>query len=69
MSKKDIKALVWKEGSWYVAQSLGLELASQGKTRKEALKNLAEALDLLLEDEKVSLPKLPENPEITAVYA
>lgn len=49
MSKNDLKIVVWKEGVWYVAQFLELELASQGKTRKEALENLQEAKNLLFE--------------------
>lgn len=74
MSKKDLKALVWKEGVWYVAQALGLEVASQGKTKIEAIKNLEEAVDLLLEDEnltdlKIPFFDIPKNPEVTAIYA
>ncbi len=48
MSRKKVDAVVWKEGKLFVAKTIGLELASQGKTRKEALDNLQEALDLLL---------------------
>jgi len=71
MSKADLKAIVWKEGSWYVAKALGLEVASQGKTKKEAIKNLKEAVDLLLENEDVRIPShlVPNNPEITTIYA
>lgn len=71
MAKKAVPALVWKEGRLYVAKTLNLELASQGKTQKEALKNLQEALDLLLEDEGVKLPSssIPQNPKIDRVYA
>jgi len=39
-------ARVWKEGNLYIAKSAVLEIASQGKSRKEALKNLQEALEL-----------------------
>lgn len=45
-------ALVFKEENWYVAKCLEVELASQGKRKKEALKNLKEALELYFEDEK-----------------
>ena len=71
MSKKELKALVWKEGGLFVAKAIGLEVASQGKTRREVIKNLAEAVGLLLEDEKVKLPKhsVPESPEVIAIYA
>lgn len=71
MAKKKIPAIVWKEGKWFVAKTLNLELASQGKTKREALSNLQEALDLLLEDEGVGIPSLsiPKNVEIKQVYA
>ncbi len=71
MKRKTINALVWKEDNLFVARAVGIELASQGKTRKEALENLQEALDLLLEDEKVeiTLSKLPQEPELHQVYA
>ena len=68
---KPIPAIVWQEGKLFVAKTLGLELASQGKTKKEALKNLQEALDLLLEDEEhLSAPEfLPQDPQIKHIYA
>ena len=49
---QSLTALVFKEEKWYVAKCLEVELASQGKTKKEALKNLKEALELYFEDEK-----------------
>ena len=71
MSKNDLKAIVWKEGVWFVAKALGLEVASQGKTRKEAIKNLQKAIDLLLEDEDVKISRhlVPDDPEIFSIYA
>lgn len=56
--------LVWKEDKWFVAKSIEVEVASQGKTQKEALSNLKEALFLYFENEKVSLPPLLGNPEL-----
>lgn len=71
MAKRKIPAIVWKEGKLYVAKTLSLELASQGKTQKEALNNLQEALDLLLENEGVKIPpsSIPQKPKIERVYA
>jgi predicted RNase H-like HicB family nuclease len=37
---------VTKEGRWYVAQCLDVDLASQGRTVKSALANLRAALAL-----------------------
>jgi predicted RNase H-like HicB family nuclease len=48
-------AAVTREGKFYVAQCLEVEVASQGETFELALSNLKEALELKLEDE----PTLP----------
>lgn len=62
MKKQVLHTIVWKENKLFVAKFLELELASQGKTKKEALANLKEALELYLEDEKsgLSLPLINE---------
>ena len=62
MKKQILHTIVWKENKLFVAKFLELELASQGKTKKEAVKNLKEALDLYLEDEKsgLSFPSINE---------
>jgi len=44
--KRAFNASVWREGEWFVAQCLDVDVASQGRTRSEALENLAEALRL-----------------------
>lgn len=71
MKKRAVPAIVWKEGKWFVAKTLSLELASQGKTKNAALKNLQEALDLFLEEDKLKTAAfpIPKNPEIREVYA
>lgn len=43
---RNFTASVWKEGDWFVAQCLEIDIASQGKTEEEALENLKEALEL-----------------------
>ncbi|MEO8146618.1 MAG: hypothetical protein ABI723_03220 [Bacteroidia bacterium] len=43
---------IWKEGKYYVAQCLVVEVSSFGKTKAEALKNLNEALSLFMEKEQ-----------------
>ncbi len=64
MKKINFKNVVWKEGKYYVAQCLNVDVSSFGRTKKEALKNLDEALELYLEDKKAF--KLPEvnKPEL-----
>ncbi len=46
--KKDLSAVVWQEGNWFVAQCLDIDVASQGHTHDEALENLQDALNLHL---------------------
>ncbi len=53
---KKVHSVIWKEDKWYVAKALEVEVASQGKSQKEALDNLKEALELYFEDQsKVEL--------------
>jgi len=47
-----LQNVVWKEDKYYVAQCLNVEVSSFGKTKKDALSNLYEALDLYFEDQK-----------------
>ena len=57
--KKGYHALLWQEDRWYVARGVEVEIASQGKTKQEAIDNLKEALDLLLENEGKQRIKIP----------
>lgn len=50
MAKLALKNIVWKEKNLYVAQCLNVDVSSFGKTKKEALVNLDEALELYFED-------------------
>lgn len=43
-------ASVWKEGDWFVAQCLEVDIASQGRSESEALEALKEALQLHYSD-------------------
>jgi len=65
MAKTNLKIVTWKEGKYYVAQCLNVEVSSFGKARKEAVTNLREALKLYFEDISPSrLPKI-EQPTIS----
>lgn len=64
MKKQILHTIVWKENKLFVAKFLEIELASQGKTKKEAIKNLREALGLFMEDEKSDL-SFPSINEVT----
>ncbi len=46
----EVKVYVWQEGSWWVAQCVEIDVASQGTTEDDALMNLHEALELYFEE-------------------
>ncbi len=72
MKKIDLQNVVWKEGKYYVAQCLNVDVSSFGKTKKEALENISEALELYVEDAGKSDFQKVENPIIAKkqlVYA
>ncbi len=48
--KIDLKSVVWKEGNYYISQCLEVDVSSFGKTKKEALVNIQDALELYFED-------------------
>lgn len=67
MRKIDLKNVVWKEGKYYVSLNLNTDISSFGNTKKEALANLDEALELYFEDvKKPSIVKI-EKPELVTL--
>lgn len=65
MIPKNLHTVVWKEENIFVAKLLELELASQGKTKTEALTNLKEALEIYLEDDKINKISFPLIERVT----
>jgi predicted RNase H-like HicB family nuclease len=59
MKAIQINNAVWKEGDYFVAQCLNIDISSFGNTKEEALANLQEALELYFEGN--------EHPEITII--
>ena len=59
-----MKALIWKEGKYHVAQLLNADVSSFGATKKAALANLREAAELFFEDVKGSEVRTVGSPEI-----
>lgn len=47
--KQKFSASVFREGDWYVAQCLEVDVASQGESEEEALENLKDAIELHFE--------------------
>lgn len=68
MSKINLQSVVWKEGNKYISQCLDVDVSSFGKTRKEALSMLEDALLLYFQDRP--LPRKADrvkNPLIASV--
>ena len=65
MARITLKNIVWKEGKYYVSQCLNTDISSFGDTKKEALANLNEALELYFEDIKTPKVAKVERPEIS----
>ena len=61
-----LPAIIDHEGDWYVAQCPQFDIASQGRTIEEAMKNLREAVELFLETaDPKEIPVASEPPFIT----
>ncbi|MGB4504051.1 MAG: type II toxin-antitoxin system HicB family antitoxin [Syntrophaceticus sp.] len=62
-----VTVIIQKEENWYVAKCVENNVASQGKTIEEAIKNLREALELFYEDvspENINIPTFVTTMEI-----
>jgi predicted RNase H-like HicB family nuclease len=62
--KTELKNVVWKEGEYFVAQCLNVDISSFGESKEEALKNLKEAIELYMEDTSIDNLTQIESPEI-----
>jgi predicted RNase H-like HicB family nuclease len=64
MKHLQLSIAVWKEGKYFVARCLNVEVSSFGNTKNAAIKNLNEALALYFEEpsgrkiNKLSKPEL-----------
>jgi predicted RNase H-like HicB family nuclease len=47
-----LKYIIYKEGQYFVAQCLNVDVSSFGESIQEAKDNLKEAIELYFEDEK-----------------
>lgn len=54
-----LTAAITRDGDWYVAQCLEVDVASQGRSLAEARANLVEALLLYLEDSDAAVGESP----------
>jgi len=64
--ERKFSAVITKEGKWFVSYSPETGVASQGRTKESALKNLKEAVELFLEEDPIKLPEKREVKEFKA---
>lgn len=73
MNKLNLKSVIWKENDNYISQCLEVDISSYGKTKKEALDMLRDALKLYFQDmplpNKTELIKRPSLVSIQLQYA
>ena len=55
--EKTFSAVLVREGNWFVSHCLEVGVSSQGHTKKSALNNLREAVELYLEEDPIGLPE------------
>ena len=60
---KTMSFIVWKENDEFVSQCLNVDVASQGSTLEEAIKNLKEAVELYFQDEEKHV-----MPEVESIF-
>ena len=63
-TEQTFMASVWQEDDWYVAQAIGVDVASQGRSADDALSNLREALEIHFES-----PVATATPQIHLIEA
>ena len=51
----EMPVIIKKEGKWYTAWAVDVDIVTQGKTIEEAIKNIKEAVELYLEDEDTGI--------------
>ncbi|HEX3778141.1 MAG TPA: type II toxin-antitoxin system HicB family antitoxin [Pseudonocardiaceae bacterium] len=65
-ASRTFTAAVHQEEDWYVAQCLEVDVASQGHTTSEALRNLSEAVELYLEEVPEAQQHIADTPLVTS---
>ena len=63
---RTLTAIITREGTWYVAHCLQVDVTSQGPTVEDALANLKEALELYFAD-GASVPEPVSHPLVTQI--
>jgi predicted RNase H-like HicB family nuclease len=65
---RTLTAALHREEDWFIAQCLEVDVASQGHTIDEALANLAEAVELYLEEVDDPASHVTATPLVTSFH-
>ena len=69
MKQAIYQSVVYKEGKYYVAQCLNIDISSFGDSEKEALVNLQDALELYFDDAPASsVTTTVEHPSVHTLH-
>lgn len=68
MKSLELKSVVYKEGKYFVAQCLNVDVSSFGESEKQALANLKEALELYFEDSAPTDSHSVEDPKLKTLH-
>ena len=66
--QRNIKYVIYKEGNYFVAQCLNVEVSSFGETIDEAIKNIHEAVELYFEDSEENIDYLAVDEALIGDY-
>ena len=66
--QRNIKYVIYKEGDYFVAQCLNVEVSSFGETIEEAIKNIHEAVELYFEDSEENIDYLAVDEALIGDY-
>lgn len=68
MKQTVYQSVVYKEGKYYVAQCLNIDISSFGDTEQDALANLQDAVHLYLEDSPIVNNMEIEHPTVHSFH-
>ncbi len=64
MTRLDLQNIVYRDGEYFVAQCLNVDVSSFGDSESEALENLQEGLELYFEDASDEAIATVDAPEV-----
>lgn len=66
--QRNIKYVIYREGDYFVAQCLNVEVSSFGETIEEAIESIHEAVELYFEDSEEDIDYLAVDEALIGDY-